>query len=181
MNCRKKWRTALLRFLLGLIVLNFVGILTVFFWKISKNQKVNSRCNIESISKKLIGNPFPKYHYLDADGNEVSPSFDNDDLLVSFIHSSCDACKIQLTAMPNEVSRNAQKLKIIAIAAESPEIVRDYIKRNDLRFPVFINQDQTLVKDLGISCTPTNILIEEGIVKKIKVGKISSIDELLEN
>lgn len=82
-------------------------------------------CNVKYISDKLVGKPFPKYDYLDVDGNKVDETFIDDNLIVFLVHSNCKACRIQSIGMQSEVLKNGLRIKLIGLSVEEVGKIRD--------------------------------------------------------
>jgi peroxiredoxin len=172
-------QTLFLKLLLGLVIFNCVGIFTIIIWRNSNDQEGNTPCNITAISKKILGKPFPKNEFMNIN-RTIGAYLGNDTTaLVSFIDSKCDACLFQITTLSDKAKWKGKQLKMFLISGESPGVLQEFIERNKIETPVLIDNQQILKKDLGIFCTPTNILIEDGIVKQIEIGNIINFKELV--
>ena len=171
-------QTFVLRLLLGLVFVNCVGIITILGWKYLNSQEDDTPCNTILISEKLLGKPFPKNEFMSINGT-ISEYFGKDTTtIVSFIHSKCEACLFQIKTLSGKTTWKGNPLKVFLISGETREALQEFLKRNKIEIPILIDNTQTLFKDLGISCTPTNILIEDGIVKQIEIGNIVNFKEL---
>lgn len=86
--------------------------------------------------------------------------------------------KIKKIVLGNE---NAPDFKIAAITSESKRIVEQFNAERRLKFPVYLDVQGSLMLKKRVSCTPTLLFLEDGIVKKIKVGITESYKDLMED
>ena len=100
---------------------------------------------------------------------------------IAFWQSSCSTCLDQMKIVQKAYEYwTSKELVILPVNVnESPEIVRHFMDDANLTFPVLFDQDQTVTNTYMPRLYPANYFVNQnGIIKKIKFGPISSIAEL---
>jgi peroxiredoxin len=100
---------------------------------------------------------------------------------IAFWQSSCSTCLDQMKIVQKAYEYwSSKELVILPVNVnESPETVRHFMDDANLTFPVLFDQDQTVTNTYMPRLYPANYFVNQnGIIKKIKFGPISSIAEL---
>jgi len=100
---------------------------------------------------------------------------------IAFWQSSCSTCLDQMKIVQKAYEYwTSKELVILPINVnESPEAVRHFMDDANLTFPVLFDQDQTVTNTYVPRLYPANYFVNQnGIIKKIKYGPISSLAEL---
>ena len=98
------------------------------------------------------------------DGEEVSlQQFRGKYLLINFWATWCGPCKIEMPSLEILYSRfKSDKFDMLGISNDmfGDQVVRPYIKANNLTFPMLIDQRMTVSHLYGIVSLPTSFLID---------------------
>lgn len=100
---------------------------------------------------------------------------------IAFWQSSCSTCLDQMKIVQKAYEFwTSKELVILPVNVnESPETVRHFMDDANLTFPVLFDQDQSVANTYMPRLYPANYFVnQDGIIKKIKFGPISSIAEL---
>jgi len=96
-------------------------------------------------------------------GKEVSlRQFRGKYLLINFWATWCGPCKIEMPSLEILYSRfKSDKFEILGISNDmfGDQVVRPYIKTNNLTFPMLLDQRMTVSKQYGIVSLPTTFLV----------------------
>jgi peroxiredoxin len=112
--------------------------------------------------------------------NDYSNEVIKDEAFFMYLVSTCDACKKQLRVFSESKQNLDPKIKIFVIMSEDEEVVRDYIKKNNIEIPVLIDKDAELLKNLDLKYFPSNFKLSNGIIKKVFFGSPKTSEELTE-
>lgn len=91
-------------------------------------------------------------------------------VLVFFLLSDCNACKKEVSLISTLYSESDTNLKIYGIAVENENKIEEYIKQNNVKFPIVVDKKGRLSENLHIRYFPTKFLIEDGIIVKTVIG-----------
>lgn len=84
--------------------------------------------------------------------------------------STCDACRKELRLLSKSRADFESKTKIFAVMSEDEEVVREYIRKNNIEIPVLIDKDAKLLRELDLKYFPSNFKLSDGIIKKVSFG-----------
>ncbi len=93
-------------------------------------------------------------------------------LLLNFWATWCAACKEEMASMQNLYS-TVDGVEVLAISIDrwNEERVQEYVKKNNLTFPVLLDQDQEVRKQYFVMGLPTSYLIDgEGKIRGYASG-----------
>jgi peroxiredoxin len=117
-----------------------------------------------------VGDRVPSVTLKTLDGQEIRIDWGSGGkaTIVYAFTPACVWCKRNLEAMKT-LADNAHGYRFIAVSLTAYG-VEDYVSANNLRVPVYV-AGQTAARQLGVSGTPSTIIIEpSGIVKKFWRG-----------
>jgi peroxiredoxin len=126
--------------------------------------------------------PLPQVVLIDVETNkDYYEELKKGKVLAIFLTTNCNACKKDvglISALDSQIDSN---LKIYGVAVESEEKIKAYIKQNNIEFPVVIDKQGQLLKNLSVKYFPTKYLIENGIIVKTVVGSSRDKDKFLQD
>jgi thiol-disulfide isomerase/thioredoxin len=100
--------------------------------------------------------------------------------LLIYMIAGCDPCKKEI-ALVNELGKDFfSEIRVFGVMSEDIDIVKVYIKKNNITIPILIDQNGDLFKALDLKYIPTNLSLENGIIKKTIFGLPKSQDEFSE-
>jgi peroxiredoxin len=92
--------------------------------------------------------------------------------------SSCEACKKEIEII--EKINKSGDLKIIGIMTEEKSKIEDFVKDHKVTFPIFVDKDAALFKSMKLKYFPTNLLVENGSIKKALLGLPEKTENFVE-
>lgn len=98
--------------------------------------------------------------------------------LVVYLTSGCKACSDELSLL-SEVHVNSPELKIFGAMAEDETDIKDYVRDNDIKFPVIHDPNLGMLRDLKLEFFPTNLVIEDGTIRRAYLGVPEGKEKLL--
>ncbi|HEX8370665.1 MAG TPA: redoxin domain-containing protein [Pyrinomonadaceae bacterium] len=92
-----------------------------------------------------------------------------ENFFVVYLTSGCKACSDELNLL-SELYVNSPGLKIFAIMSEDESVVENYVRDNNIEFPVIRDRNLDMLRDLKLEFFPTNLMIENGTIKRAYLG-----------
>jgi peroxiredoxin len=127
------------------------------------------------------GEPLPQINYTALDGKKYDASSLKGKIVVlDFWFIGCTSCvheMPQLNALKAQYS-NRQDMLFGAIAFDKENALRNFMKKTDFQYDIISDTAAYLVKQLGISSFPTQVVIKDGIVVKILDDQYHSFEAL---
>ncbi len=120
-----------------------------------------------------IDRPAPAFKLRDLGGQEVSLNqFRGKVVLLDFWQTSCGPCRMTMPLLEKLQKEYAGRMVLLAInLQETPEIVQEYMRQQNLHSQVLFDQDGTVGEIYGAGAIPMQVLIDKtGIVREIQVG-----------
>lgn len=108
----------------------------------------------------------------------VLRQINEENFFLVYLTSGCGACSDEL-ALLSELSVNSPGLKIFGVMGEDEAVVKKYMRDNNIRFPVISDRNLDMLRDLELEFFPTNLAIENGIIKRAYLGVPESKEKLL--
>ena len=62
---------------------------------------------------------------------------------------------------------------------EDESVVKKYVKDNDIKFPIIADRNLDMLRGLKLKFFPTNLTIENGIIKRAYLGVPENKEKLL--
>ncbi len=100
------------------------------------------------------------------------------DVILVYLISTCDACRNELNIIAE--SSIEQQVKIFGIMLENEDVVRRYVKKNNIEFPVLIDKNAGILDGLEIKYFPANLKLSNGVVKNVVLGTPENGQKFLE-
>jgi peroxiredoxin len=157
-----------------------VGLLisTVFFIYYFSSPKSPDLSDAVYFSEK----PLPRAVLIDVKTNEDDyEELRKGKVLAVFLTTNCNACKKDMSLISALHSELDTNFKIYGIAIENVDKVKKYVELNNIKFPVVIDKDGQLLKNLSVKYFPTKFLIENGIIIKTVIGSSPDKDKFLQD
>jgi peroxiredoxin len=108
----------------------------------------------------------------------ISGQINEKNFFVVYLTSGCRACSDELNLL-SELYVNSPGLKIFGIMSEDESVVKNYVRDNNIKFPVIRDRNLDMLRDLKLEFFPTNLMIENGIIKRAYIGVPENKEELL--
>ena len=141
---------------------------------------MNLKCNTKILESNLIGNPLPAYEFVNSEGKNEYEGLTQGKVLIVVFLTHCDACLTEFDFLQNHYNETNSDFKIVAITSESNKIVEKFNKVRKLNFPIYSDVQGSLMLKMRVSCTPTLLFLENGIVRKLKIGITTDYKDILE-
>lgn len=169
--------------ILGIAAVNVVLIAGLFYrfaFQKTSVEEINLRCNTKILESSLIGQPLPKYKFEDRRGNEVYENLTQGKVLMVVFLTHCQACINEFEFLQNNYAETDSEFKIAAVTSESGRVVEQLMDEHKFNFPIYLDVEGSLMLKMRVSCTPTLLFLQNGIVQKIKIGNTENYQDIME-
>lgn len=120
-----------------------------------------------------VGTPFPEFRLKDIDGIEHDRShYAGLSLVANFWATWCPSCRTEMPDLDLVHRQYANRgLRVIGFSIdEDPNPVREFRRRVNVGFPLVIDSDQRLSRQIGITSYPTTLLVAaSGLITEVLV------------
>ena len=171
------------KLLVAFAVVNFILVGVLYYWFIFQRynaEEMDLRCNTKILESNLIGQLLPKYEFVNSEGTDIYQGLTQGKVLIVVFLTNCQACLSEFDFLERHYSEISSEIKIAAITAESSGVVEQFVDARKLSFPTYLDVRGGLMLKTRVACTPTMLFLENGIVRKVKVGKINNYKDLME-
>lgn len=132
------------------------------------------RANWDSIRPVTTGDVLPHAHLAGLDGGELDTlHLRGQVVLVDFWATWCGPCRQSMPILADierEFRDQPFTLLSVNVEPENPQGVRDFLRENDLRFPVHVDRG-FLAERMHVDTLPTAFLVDgRGVVRDMYVG-----------
>lgn len=156
------------------VLVTFVVVVILSFFIITRFKKEDP---IALEAKSLIGKGIPVAELLDINtGEDYSEKIKNGEVLLVYLISGCDACKKEIQL----INESNSETKIFGIMFEKNESVKEYMKKQNINFPMLIDKDGKLLEGLKLKYFPANFKLESGVIEGASFGSPKNQEDLLE-
>lgn len=136
----------------------------IFFWRNNTARKPQA---------DLLGGQLPPAANLSTASGEI---FDNKELskgkvLIMFLSADCTACKAEIQQIAEMYPTISSQIQIYGINVDPKEKQNALAENKDINFPVLIDDKREFANSLSVKGVPTKFLVQDGIVKKVFVGR----------
>jgi peroxiredoxin len=98
--------------------------------------------------------------------------------LVVYLTSGCKACSDELGLL-SDLHATSAGLKIFGIMGEDETVIKNYVRDNNIKFPIIRDRHLDVLRGLKLEFFPTNLVIENGTIQRAYVGVPESKEKLL--
>lgn len=122
-------------------------------------------------AKLFAGKKIPAAQILNVNtGEDFSEQIRDGKVLLVYLISGCDACKKEIQLINEANKESNSETQIFGVMFENDESVNEYVKNQNINFPILIDKDGKLLKELNLKYFPTNFKIENGVIEKVSFG-----------
>lgn len=147
------------------------------FWQNNKSDAFEQ--NLKTEAEKLINQELPKAQFIEVETHkDVSSEIRSGDVLLVYLADGCEACKKELPILSQIQSKSG--VRVFGIMPQNEYVIKNYVKANDLKFPVLIDKDAEIFRALNLKYTPTNLKLKNGFIQRALFGSPKSEAILLE-
>lgn len=118
--------------------------------------------------------PMQKIEVLSADGSKAVQDLMNGEprRILIFWATWCGPCKVELARAQNLIDDGKLRAQdILAVSAfEESDLLLQTARERKYTFPIGVDSEGALARQLDISGTPTTVFVEEGKVARISMG-----------
>ena len=151
--------------------------------------KVKNQLNIKEspLAAVKVGQPMPDFTLPDANGQMVKfsdVSHQNKVVVINFWASWCTPCRMEMPEFAKlYADKKGEGFTLLAVNVDSQREKADaYLKSKPVSFPVLIDKDGVLSKQLGLEALPTTILVgQDGKVLQVFDGMQPYLQFMVEN
>lgn len=122
------------------------------------------------MQRHLVEGIAPPLQDISITGQTVNlQSLKGQPVLVYFWATWCPVCKLEQNSI-NSINKN-HKIITVAISSGNASEVKAYLDKNNLNFPVIVDEDNTIATRFGVRGTPTSFVINRnGEIAFTEVG-----------
>lgn len=137
-----------------------------------------------TVDNDVVGKEAPSFTLKTLSGEAVSLSKTRagKKTILFFWATWCPHCRAALNAIsqdPEQFERKGIKFILVNLG-ETREIVQRYAEKNNVKFPVFLDESSALVDSYGLGGVPTFFFIDEkGIVQAVRYSLPENYEEIL--
>lgn len=167
---KKRFNTIIPAIILALTVCAFVYFL-----------KPKNTVNLSLVEKaKLLENKqIPNFPILEVGTNtNYADEIQKGEFLIVYMLSDCEACRKE-TEIISQIQADTDT-KFLGVVFEDEAVVKNYVKNHNLKFPVLIDKDKTILQNFALQDFPANLKVKDGAVQKALFGLPVNADKLLE-
>jgi peroxiredoxin len=122
--------------------------------------------------QSLIGEKLPASNLATAKG-EI---FDNQALqkgrvLIMFLSADCEACKAEIEQIAEMYPQISPQIQIYGVNVDPKEKQNALAENKNINFPVLTDEKREFADALSVKGVPTKFLIQDGVVKKVFLGR----------
>lgn len=154
----------------------FISVLSfIFFTAFTENDPVLKEA--ESFrAKSMVKGPLENIETRADYSDEIM----NGEVFLVYAITSCNACKKELQVLSQSKDAAESKVKIFGIMSEDEQVVKDYIRENNIEIPILIDKNGRLFQELNLKYFPSNFKLNNGVIKKAYFGMPKDVETLAE-
>lgn len=135
--------------------------------------------NLKTDAEALVNKEFPKMEFIEVETHrDLSDEVRTGDVMLVYLANGCEPCKKELPMLSQIQSKI--KVRIFGVMSQSEDVIKNYVKENDLKFPILIDKNGETFRALNLKYTPTNLKLKNGIVQRALIGSPQNEVALLE-
>jgi peroxiredoxin len=160
-----------------LVVISFLAFTAISIGLINKNFADPIKEKETSLTGKELTSGVSSALKKSYSSNNIQ---DGKGLVIVFLISTCEACSQETQFILQAKQNGKLGSNIIGIMFENDDVIGEYVKKQDIKFPVLSDAEIGLIKELEIDSFPTNIVIKAGIIEKALLGFPNDGNKLLD-
>ncbi len=167
-----------------ILAANFIVLISLFVWFYTSYIRAESpeaTCNGEYLSKTLANNILPNYEFIGPSGGNEYENLVKGKVLLVFLNSECAACQKEVTLLSKHFAEINSQVRIVGVTTESRKKADSFSADYKLQFPIVLDENGDMMFEAGVRCTPTNFILQDGIIKKIHFGTFDSLEQLIKS
>jgi peroxiredoxin len=95
--------------------------------------------------------------------------------------ADCEACQFESEVISASSDLIGSKVIIYGVLRQDKEKIQDFIINHKINFPLLIDKDGKLFDEFKIECTPTNLIVKDGLIEKVLIGSPKDNQMLLKD
>ena len=127
------------------------------------------------------GKSLPEINYTTLDGKKYDiSSLKGKILVLDFWFIGCTSCVHEMPQLNDLKAQYSNRKDILfaAIAFDKENALRKFMKKSDFQYDIISDTASYLVKQLGITSFPTEVVIKDGIIVKILDDQYHGLEDL---
>ena len=153
---------------------NILLIVFSMIWIVFPTLRSSSTAEIRNVQPQK-GFLAPDFQLKSLDGNTVSlDQLNGKPILINFWASWCIPCQTEMPAIQEMFERYGSKIYIAAInntAQDSLANVRAFVNKNQLTFPVLLDERGLITSSYQVQALPTTFFVNSnGVIQEIIIG-----------
>lgn len=140
--------------------------------------EVNPSCNLDRMNERLLNKRFPQFDFVDLEGNVASSILNADRVLLIALRTDCGACQSEMKLISEHFEGVKDDIRFVGISSDSKQEILEFKNTYNIKFPILIDRKAEIFRNDRITCTPTNFILENRVVKKVHIGGYNDIEEL---
>ena len=141
------------------------------------NQDKMDFCKID-VTNTLL----PTGNYIDIKtGKDFYQDIKEGKVLLILLATGCPSCQKEVQIISENPTLLDGKVKIFGVAKEDRSKIQEFAQKFNLDFPILIDEENGLFEHLQIKCTPTNLLIENGVIKNVLTGSPKNAENFVKD
>lgn len=126
---------------------------------------------MDSCTTAVTNTPLPAGKLTDFNTvKDFAPEVRDGKVLLILLATECGSCQNEVQIISESPVLLDQKVKIFGVARENKIKVQEFARRFNLNIPVLIDEKGELFSQLQVKCTPTNLLVKDGIIENVLIG-----------
>ena len=128
-----------------------------------------------------VGKEISNFSLVDLDGKKISlVDFSGKPIIINFWATWCPPCKNEIPLLQEFSKVYQESAAMIGInVMESNTVVKEFVKMNEITFPILLDSDGRIQETYRIIGLPTTYFVDEN--KILRAQHIGALDEILIN
>lgn len=123
----------------------------------------NSRLEDREVSTDL--------RFMTLDGQVFTlRDFEGKLVVINFWATWCLPCKVEMPLLENTYRNYKEDVIILGVTGEDPDTVRNYLKNNEVSYPIVMDSDYAITDYFGIQAYPSIIIIRGNKIVDASTG-----------
>lgn len=117
----------------------------------------------------------PAFTMKNLEGKDVSlEDYRGKKVMLNFWATWCPPCKAEMPALEKLYQQKSDEIEVLAVNLDSQNDVAGFVNKNQLTFPVLLDENGETQQAYSIISIPTTFIIDEkGIIVKKHIGSMS--------